>query len=233
MIRLYLEDFAANSEISLSHEQAHYVTTVMRKKAGDFVALFNNKQGEWVSEITSADKKKCFLQLLRQSKKPVVTNKLGLVFAPAKANYPTVIQKATELGITDIYPIITERSVVKDFNFERMYKIAIEAAEQSERINIPTLHEFRKLESLEFANFSAIYLGDESRDCKPMPAVLKEFKAGNDALIIGAEGGFTAGEFAFMKKHKNCHCVKLGDNILKADTAAIAAISIYKVVYCD
>lgn len=228
MIRLYLENFD-----QLRSDQMHYLITVMRRKEGDLVALFNDKQGEWIAEISKIDKKQCTLKLLRQSKKPGTANKLGLIFSPAKNNYSLVIQKATELGVSDIIPIITERSVVKDFNFERMYKIAIEAAEQSERITIPQIHEFKKLYAVDFSNFKHIFFCDETRDCKAMPTVLHKFKDNNAAITIGAEGGFSPSELEFMKQLKNCHPVKLSDNILKADTAAIAALSIYQAVHCD
>lgn len=233
MIRLYLEEFGSNSDMSLSAEHSHYLCSVMRKNTGDVIALFNNTQGEWIAEITRIDKKKSAVHLLRQSKKPNKTLKFSLIFAPAKTNYPTVIQKATELGVTDIHPVITERSVVKDFNYERMYKIAIEASEQSERLSVPKIHEFRKIDAFEFEIFANILLCDETRDGKPMPIVLENFQDGNNAIIIGAEGGFAEHELTMMKQLKNCYPVKLSNNILKSDTAAIAALSIYKAVFCD
>lgn len=204
----------------------------MRKKVSDRVALFNGLDGEWETEITQMEKKECGVTVLEQKRKQAGTPDLWLVFAPIKhGNIDFLAEKATELGVSALVPVFTQNTVASRVNIERLKANAIEAAEQSERLTIPEVHEPKKLQEI-IANWPKdrkIMLCDESGGGESIAEAIKNEKKDDKwAILIGPEGGFSKDELVMLHKLPYLIAVGLGPRILKADTAAIAAISCWQ-----
>jgi 16S rRNA (uracil1498-N3)-methyltransferase len=238
IIRLYVTaDLAAGASLQLTRDQAHYLGTVMRRKAGDDVHLFNGRDGEWRCAIRHLDRKKGVLRVDEQSLEQINTQPLTLLFAPLKRSaMDFVVQKATELGVTDLQPVLTERTTTRRVNAERMESISLEAAEQCERLDLPTIHEPLELATLLHEELSdrKIIFCDEGDDVPPMLHALQNHKAGGHwSILIGPEGGFTAAERALLRGLDNVVAVGIGPRILRADTAAVAALALYQAALGD
>ncbi|HEU0071502.1 MAG TPA: 16S rRNA (uracil(1498)-N(3))-methyltransferase [Alphaproteobacteria bacterium] len=229
-VRLFVEtELTAGAWVELEQAQAHYLTNVMRLGVGDEVCLFNGRDGEWRAEIREAKRKACIVEpteLLRaQSAEPDI----WLLFAPLKkARTDYLAEKATELGASMLWPVYTQRTVAERVNLERLRANAVEAAEQSERLSVPQLRAPAKLmEGL--ADWPAerrLILCDESGTAKPIVEALTDMKPGEPcALLIGPEGGFSAVELDALRKLPFVKPVGLGPRVLRADTAALAALA--------
>lgn len=224
MIRLFVkEKLSTGRELSLDEKQAHYLIHVMRQKEGSEILLFNSVDGEFKAKVSNVKKKNCLLQVLEKTKE--FSKRAELILCPSvikKENMDLVLEKATELGVTKIYPVITKRTVVRGFNIERARLIIQEAAEQSERLDVPEIFEPILLKDL-FLKFSKevtpVFLTERG---KTGPKTLSEVK--NPAFIIGPEGGFTPDEVDFILCQKNVVPLHLGDTILRAETASIAIL---------
>jgi 16S rRNA (uracil1498-N3)-methyltransferase len=227
MIRLYINaDIIVQNTLPLDEKQGHYLRHVMRKNDGDEVLVFNGRDGEWFATLTLT-KKQTLLTIQKQTRPQHTEKPLILFFAPIKRGHgDMVIEKATELGATDLYPIITERTIVTRIPHDRYEAIAVEAAEQCERLCVPKIHEAQKLESLikHWDNTKPIFLCAEEGAATPLANAVKTTPA--HALMIGPEGGFSPNEFTMLRKQPFIIPVTLGTRILRADTAAIAALSI-------
>lgn len=234
--RLYVDALLAQGEpIVLSHDQSHYLANVMRLKIGEAIAVFNGRDGEWQTEIAETTKRQVTLLALKQIRKQQSEPDLWLVFAPIKkARLDFIAQKATELGVSHLVPVMTRRTIVDRVKTGRMVANATEAAEQCERLNVPTVGEPIKLKKLlaEWPLERKIMFCDEDLSGTPAHAALA---ASDDktntapwAILIGPEGGFDAQERDLIRKHPNCVTVSLGPRILRADTAAMAAISLWQ-----
>ena len=234
--RLYVTSpLATDGLLTLSPEQSHYLVNVMRAAIGDAVALFNGRDGEWTATIADVKKKAVALIITTQTMEQKPEPDLTLVFAPIKkARIDFMAQKATELGIRHMQPIITHRTNVERVKTERLHANAIEAAEQCERLTIPTVSEPIKLDKLlnNWPTDRMIMFCDEDLTGKSAFTALTELSETQKkqpwAIVIGPEGGFDDRERVAIKALPNTVVVSLGPRVLRADTAAMAAISLWQ-----
>ena len=236
-IRIFTESsLEKDGFVELAKEQAHYLYNVMRQKEGDKLQVFNGKNGEWVAEINSISKKNCTIFLVEQTREQKNEPDIWLCFAPVKnapINY--LVQKATELGVSRLIPVFTHRTVISRVNIDRLRLIAIEAAEQSRRLTVPQIAEPEKIDAL-LGNWNeerGLILCDESGGGNKFSEALLSPKHDKHAIIIGPEGGFSESEFEIMKNKPYVIGVSMGPRILRADTAAIAALTSYMNILGD
>lgn len=230
-VRLFVEaPLAAAARVTPGPAQSHYLLHVMRARTGDRVSLFNGRNGEWSARVAEATRHDCVLECERKTAEQGRDDDLWLMFAPIKrtpADY--VVQKATELGVSVLQPVITRRTIVHRVNTERMRANAIEAAEQSGRTTVPEIREPRDLARLlaEWANNRKLLFCDEG-GAPPIRDALASGMSGAWAVITGPEGGFDADERAMIRALPSTVPVSLGKRILRADTAALAALAIWQ-----
>jgi 16S rRNA (uracil1498-N3)-methyltransferase len=236
-VRLYVEDpLGDGARVRPSDAQAHYLLHVMRAKAGDRVSLFNGRDGEWLASLAEVTKKSCTLMCEKQTRPQSGTPDVWLCFAPIKktpADY--VVQKATELGVSALVPVFTRRTIVTRVNRERMTANAVEAAEQSDRLTVPDIREPITLEKLltSWPRERRIVFCDEGGDAKPIAVALSNMANGPFAILTGPEGGFDPAERTNIRSHDFVTPVTLGPRILRADTAALASLSILQALKGD
>ncbi|HST36550.1 MAG TPA: 16S rRNA (uracil(1498)-N(3))-methyltransferase [Allosphingosinicella sp.] len=201
-----------------------YLGAVLRLGPGDKVKLFDDRSGEWLAEIREAGKKRSTLGVRERLRERESVPDLWLLFAPIKrGRIDWLVEKATELGVARLQPAITRRTVVDRLNLERLRAHAIEAAEQCERTALPELAEPAKLDALlkTWPPGRALYFADERGGEAFAP------KPGPAAILIGPEGGFTDEEGELIRALPQTRPVSLGPRILRADTAALAAVSLW------
>ncbi len=237
-IRLYVEAaLAAGALVDLPAPQAHYLTNVMRLKAGDAVCLFNGRDGEWRAVIHEAKRKACVVAVDSLLRAQRAEPDLWLLFAPLKkARTDYLAEKATELGASLLWPVYTRRTVAERVNLDRLRANAIEAAEQSERLTLPDVREPAKLmEALQsWPTDRRLILCDESGTAKPIAEALTATKPTDRfALLIGPEGGFAADELDALRKLPFVSPVGLGPRVLRADTAALAGLACLQALVGD
>ena len=225
-LRLYQPNLIEeNSTIKLSKEHSHYLFSVMRKKAGDKINLFN-KQGEWSAKIINTSKNETEITLLEKIKIAQATKNLELAICLVKKNpMDLILQKATELGVSKIIPIVSERTEVKELNHERAMKIVIEATEQSNQLSPPEIAQVTKLNEFidQFKGQNLLLFADVNSK----NALDKNKAQGkNLSILIGPEGDFSLDERALITSKSSTYCFSLSSNILRTDTAVIAAISL-------
>lgn len=232
IIRLYVtHDLTAGAALALDKDQAHYVSTVMRRAPGDRLLLFNGRDGEWRGEITAVEKRSVSLQVIEQTRLQVAEPDVWLVFAPIKrARLDFIAQKATELGASVLQPIFTRRTIVDRVKGERMAANAVEAAEQCERLTVPVCNEPLTLQALlaDWPSDRRILFCDEALDGKPAHEALQGQQKGPWAIFIGPEGGFDDTERDLIKSQPGTLTVSLGPRLLRADTAAMAALTLFQ-----
>ena len=228
-IRLFVGDpLSAGTTLQLSRPQSHYLVNVMRCRQDDPVLLFNGQDGEWHTEISVADKKSCVLSVLHQTRTQTIEPDVWLVFAPLKKDRTDfLIEKATELGASRLIPAVTRRTQNARLNVERLQATATEAAEQSRRLSRPEILEPETFEDI-INNWPEsrrlIYL-DETGNGLPLAGVLAD-GAEHVGFWIGPEGGFAADELDVIGKLTFSVDADLGPRILRAETAATAALAI-------
>ena len=228
-IRLYFSN-KIQSELTshLTKDQSHYVKDVMRLKVGDLLSIFND-QGEWNAKIENYEKNKANIKILEKVRNMKNENNIWLAFSPIRQNpLNFMIQKTTELGIQKFIPIICERSIVKDINIERIKKIIIESSEQSNRISIPNI---TKKESLiNFLNLfpkkGRIIFCDINCKKSNLKNILSKKIEGPTCVLIGPEGDFSENERQSIIDLNQTFSISLASNILRAETAAIAAVTL-------
>ncbi len=211
---------------------AHYLLNVMRMKAGDPILLFDNISGEWLAVVADSAKRQLTLRIERQMRAIEQVPDLWLCFAPVKkARLDWIIEKATELGVARLQPVITERTIVERVKSERLEAQIIEACEQCGRTALPTLAEPVKLPQLlkDWPTGRVLLFADEAGG-----APLGDINAPPPAAILtGPEGGFTARERELLIAHAAARRIALGPRILRAETAAIAAVSLWMAQHGD
>ena len=236
MIRLFVpDDLTLDVALVPSPEQARYLTSVMRLGLGDEVALFNGRDGEWLAKLSLISKRACQLTLVQQLAVQTEGPDLDLIVALVKRGpLETIIEKAVELGCRRIRLVTTRRTNAGHVNIERLQAIATEAAEQCERLDVPQVLAPQPLEAL-LNGWDArrLMFCDEAGDAKPALAALEGQGAGPWAVLIGPEGGFAPEERARLRGLEAVVPVTLGPRILRADTAAISAISLWQAVLGD
>ena len=212
----------------LDKSQSHYLTKVMRVKENEVFSLFN-KNGEWEAKILGISKSIVEFKTIKQLRQKENTKELWLAFSPIKSNYQNfMIQKATELGVTKFLPIIFERTIVRKINKERLEKIVIEASEQSNRINVPTIEESQNLNNfLKTNSIDLIFTDLNSNNNKIDKSKLTDRPV---CIIIGPEGDFSEAEREEILSFSGVQAIKINENILRSETAVISAISIINYV---
>ncbi len=228
-IRLFFSNsLSADMIDKLDKAQSHYLTKVMRVKENEVFSLFN-KNGEWEAKILGISKNVVEFKTIKQVRQKENTKELWLAFSPIKSNYQNfMIQKATELGVTKFLPIIFDRTVVRKINKERLEKIIIEASEQSNRINVPTIEDAQNLKSFLKNNLMDLIFTDLNSDNQK----IDKSKLTNKpvCIIIGPEGDFSEAERKEILDFKGVQPIKINENILRSETAVISAISIVNYV---
>ncbi|MEO1149624.1 MAG: 16S rRNA (uracil(1498)-N(3))-methyltransferase [Pseudomonadota bacterium] len=245
-LRLFVpQRLATGQSLTLSADQAHYLAQVMRRKVGDRVEVFNGEDGAFHGTLSALSRRAVAVEIGDQLRAPAPEGDLTLYFAVVKRGaVEMIVQKATELGVTRLQPLITERTVAKGFNAERLATIAQEAAEQCERLSVPALGEPIRLETLlakrEDRPSAVIFFADEAGDDpdrrwggasgRPDPlAICLQRLAKRPAslgLLIGPEGGFSTAERDALRAAPGIVPAGLGPRILRADTAAITGLAI-------
>jgi 16S rRNA (uracil1498-N3)-methyltransferase len=226
-IRLFFsESLSLNFESKLNKPQSHYLTKVMRIKVGENFSLFNSN-GEWLAKIKEISKGIIEFIVIEKLRQKSIDKEIWLAFSPIKSNYFNfMIQKSTELGVTRFIPIIFDRTIVRKINKERLEKIIIEATEQSNRINIPTLEKPQNLKNFLSNNSKKIDL--VFTDLNSEKKKLEINKEANKPLcaIVGPEGDFSEKERELILKFKGVKSININQNILRTETATISIISI-------
>ena len=223
-IRLFFEkSLSLNLNTTLDKSQSHYLSKVMRINVGKSFSLFN-QSGEWEAKVENIDKGIVEFFVIKKLRSANREKEIWLAFAPIKINYLNLmIQKATEIGVTRFIPLLTERTIVRKLNEKRINKIIIEASEQSNRLKVPSLDKLTKLDTFLKSNQNAnIIFGDLNTNNKKI-----DIKNKNPlCVLIGPEGDFSLKEREGILKQKNAIPLKINDNILRSETAAISMISI-------
>lgn len=233
--RLFVEQhLAAGAHFRLDGPQAHYLVRVMRVSPGDAVVLCDDATGEWAARVTEAGKHAVVLEVIECLRPREAVPDLWLCAALLKKDrFDLVLEKATELGVARIVPVLTRRCVADKLNRDRARAIVTEAAEQCARTALPELGEVAKLDALlrNWPDDRVLFFADELGG-EPAAAAFAAH-AGPAALLIGPEGGFDDAERALIRDHRSARPISLGPRILRGETAAIAAIALWMGVAGD
>lgn len=220
---------------TLNEEQAHYLLHVLRLQTGDVIKIFDGFSGEYLAEIVQCNKKNCQIQIKEKLRKQSVSPDIWLLFAPVKKDKTDfIISGATELGVSKILPVITQRTVCERIKIERFQAQVIEAAEQSRRLDIPSVEN-----PISFAQMlktwpkdRTLFFMDETGNGTN---ILNCFQKNNtkSAILVGPEGGFSEEELALLRQQNFAQAVSLGPRILRAETAVLAALSCWQAASGD
>jgi len=228
-IRLYFSDRIQSDLVAhLKKEQSHYLKDVMRLKAGDTFSVFNN-QGEWNASVKNYEKQGAKIKILKKLRDKNNEQNIWLAFTPIKQNSLNFIfQKGTELGVQKFIPILSERTVVKDINIERVKKIIIESAEQSNRISVPEINKLETLKDfiLNFPKKGCLIFCDINCDKSDLKNILSKKDLSPICILIGPEGDFSETERKLIIDLNQSFSISLARNILRAETAAVAAVTL-------
>jgi 16S rRNA (uracil1498-N3)-methyltransferase len=247
--RLFVEaDLAPQVKISLTTQQAHYVLHVLRLGLGGKVRVFNGAHGEYDACLQSVGKTIVQLEVMEQTRAQAAGPDVWLMFAPLKkASTDFLVEKSVEMGVSELLPVLTERAEAKEVRTDRLKRIAIEAAEQTERLDVPPVRDAMKL-ARAFADWDEtrlVYYADESGDegdrpwggkagrAPPMADVVRRQAEAKAAILIGPEGGFSPMERTWLRSLPYIRPIGLGPRILRAETAAVAALAIYQALAGD
>ena len=226
-IRLFHpENIIENTTSLLSKEHTHYVANVMRMKRGSNINFFN-KDGEWLSEIIFLDRDRVEVKFLNKLKEPTKNSNIELAICLVKKiPMETILQKATELGVSRITPIISERTEVKELNYERAKKIVVEATEQSNQLSPPEISKVVKLKDFlnDLDSSTKLLFADINSQYNLKKETSREVKS--FSVLIGPEGDFSHSERELILQTSNIIPFTLSKNILRSDTAVISAISL-------
>ena len=237
-IRLYIDAaLSAHAHLPMAETHAHYLRNVLRRGPGDEVQLFNGRDGEWRATIATLDKRGGAFQTTEQTRPQSADDGPWLLVAAIKrARLELIVEKATELGAARICPVTTARTNSERINRDRLAAIAIEAAEQCSRLTVPEIAATKSLADVlrEWPAPRRLYLLDETGAGTPIAVAFashpREFGA---ALLIGPEGGFAESELDAMKFLPFVNALDLGDRILRAETAALAALACFQAIAGD
>ena len=229
-VRIYLDKkLNLGLDLVLEKEDTHYLKNVMRLREGDYVFLFNSKDGEFKGEIISSDKKNTKIKLISKIENINKEGKISLIFSLIKSSkLDYLIQKCTEVGVKKFFPVISEKSIAKNLNIERIEKIIKESCEQSNQLYLPVVHEVEKLDkTLKSLDKNSIVLfADINSANKKIDEVIKNNKNYEFYLLIGPEGDFSLKERDLLKSMDNCIPISLGQNILRSETAAVVGLAL-------
>jgi 16S rRNA (uracil1498-N3)-methyltransferase len=236
--RLYVDaPLFVGADIYLMDETIHYLRNVLRKSVGDRVRLFNGRDGEWLAGIEGTNQKQFRLMCHEQTRIQVATSQLSLFFGIIKREHlDFLVQKSCELGVSRLYPIITQRCNVRQLSLPRLQSIAREAAEQSERLDTPEIFPAQPLENIiaKATQQHTLYVCAEDGSGQPPHFAFREPSITKPtAILIGPEGGFAPDELQMIKNTQAVTLLNLGQRILRADTAALAALSCWQALRGD
>lgn len=231
LTRLYIDEpLEAEAVLNVPKEQIHYLMTVLRMQEGGSLRLFNGRDGEWRAEISELSKRKVVLTVTEPLREPYTVPDIWLCFAPVRKHRNAfILEKATELGVSRLQPVTTQRTQFGKLNLSKMSAQIIEAAEQTERLDLPELKDTLSLEALlsGWDEGRTLIMADEGGDCPPADDVFKTLM-GPAALLIGPEGGFTPQEREILRSQNYVRPVSLGPRILRADTAALSMLTLWQ-----
>jgi 16S rRNA (uracil1498-N3)-methyltransferase len=235
--RLFVDsDLAADRRVELSPPQAHYLTAVLRLKPGAKLLVFNGRDGEWVANLSETHKRGAALTVDSQARPQDGGPDLDYLFAPLKrSRLDYMVQKATEMGVARLRPVITERTIAERVNSERMRANVIEAAEQCGVLRVPAVELPLKLDDVLDGwddGRRIVYCDEEDRGLDPV-AVLQKLEPGPLAVLIGPEGGFSPRERERLVSKAFVIPLSLGPRIMRADTAAVAALALVNATLGD
>ena len=231
-IRLYYPNsISKNTTSLLSKEHTHYVANVMRLKRGSNINFFN-QEGEWASEIVFLEKDRVEVKFLNKIKEPLKSSSIELAICLIKKNpMDIILQKATELGVSKITPIISERTEIKELNHDRAKKIVIEATEQSNQFIPPEISKTIRLKDFlnQLNSFNKLFFADINNKDRLKKEDIKDDNL--KTLLVGPEGDFTPDERKMILQNKNTISFSLSNNILRTETATISALSLINYLY--
>jgi 16S rRNA (uracil1498-N3)-methyltransferase len=231
--RLFIDQpLAMGDQLKLEKAQSNYLVNVLRLGEGDEVILFNGRDGAFRATLANGSKKAAQLAVEEQTSPQTPPSHIDYLFAPIKtARLDYMVQKATEMGVNALRPVQTQHTQMSRINYDRMRANAVEAAEQCEILNVPTVHEATTLEKL-IANWGEtdadrkLIFADEEAEISDAAEALKPLGQSNVAVLIGPEGGFSEAERELLRAQSFCVPISLGPRILRADTAAIVALTL-------
>ncbi|MGD9784250.1 MAG: 16S rRNA (uracil(1498)-N(3))-methyltransferase [Hyphomicrobiaceae bacterium] len=232
-------DLAAGAAFELEREQAHYLINVLRQRPGDAVLIFNGRDGEWKGTIEPAGRKGCAVRIGERVRAQTPASQVRYLFAPLKrARLDYMVQKAVEMGAGSLEPVLTRRTVAERINLDRMRANAVEAAEQCGVLSLPRVAEPRSLaEALDgWDRAVPLIVCDESAPVADPVAALGTVDVGpggSVGLLVGPEGGFDEAERARLTGLPFVRSISLGPRIMRADTAAVAALALVNAVLGD
>ena len=229
---------SADQKIDLSKEQIHYLGTVLRRKVGDELRIFNGGNGEWRAKIVELSRKAGAIMCTEQLRTPKPMPDIWLCFAPVRKHRTAfIIEKGTELGVSEFHPLQTERTQFPKLNVEKARLQAVEAAEQTERLDVPIVHPSYKYGIASFLSQwprdRPLIFADEAGDAQPALTVLNDMPQNSAAILIGPEGGFTQIERELLRAEEFVVPVSLGPRILRADTASLSLLTLWQAVKGD
>ena len=227
---------AAGTRLELDRDQSHYLTHVLRLAPGDTILAFDGRSGEFLATIAAAGKKTVQLELIRQTRPQTVPGRIDYLFAPLKhARLDYMVQKAVEMGVARLQPVRTSRTQTTRINLDRMRANAIEAAEQCGVLTIPDIADEVRFDRL-IATWDPerpIVFCDERTETKNPLDALEQARRGPVAVLIGPEGGFSDEERELLLRIPSVIRLSLGPRILRADTAAVAALALVQATLGD
>ena len=231
-IRLYIDcDLIISSNIELDDMKSHYLCNVMRCTQGENIKCFNSQDGEFLCEIQNINRKSTTIKVLQQIKTPSLESDIWLIFAPLKKDKTDfVIEKAVELGVSKIIPVITQHTNSEKIKVERYKQQAIEAAEQCERLSIPQISTAKSLTDLltEWNKERVLFFMNEQRNGQDAITTFTKYANKPAAILIGPEGGFSTDEIAKISAQDFVKNISLGPRILRAETAATASLAVWQ-----
>ncbi len=235
-IRLYISQaLTVNQKVVLEAQQSHYLLNVMKLRKGEILNCFDNQSGEYSCELLEISKKQAVLEVKSRMKEYMQCPDIWLLFAPVKKdNTDFIIQKATELGVRKIIPVLTKYTITERVKKERFSAQSIEAAEQCRRTDLPEIADIVKLEELlnNWDKKRTLYYMDESLSGQSAKEIFLKAPA-PCAILVGPEGGFSEKEFTLLKTLPFSKAVSLGNRILRAETAVVAALSCWQAMSGD
>ncbi|MGF1627580.1 MAG: 16S rRNA (uracil(1498)-N(3))-methyltransferase [Alphaproteobacteria bacterium] len=234
--RLYVTgDLSAGA--AAESEDVHYLRSVLRLAAGAEVELFNGRDGGWRGRIVRLDKKAATIGVERQVAEQAAVPDLMLMFAPLKkTRIDFLVEKATELGVRSLWPVFTDHAITDRVNERRLSEIAREAAEQSGRLSVPEVRQAARLrDTLDVLEKEGrrLFVADETGGGISARAAFAGATIGPAAILIGPEGGFSAAELDLVRRLDIVTAIDLGSRILRAETAAVAALACFQALCGD
>ena len=226
-IRIFLsERLEENNKIALGKDQSHYISNVMRLKSGDELLLFNGRDGEFLGKVAGSEKKQIIIQVHAKQRDQSRSSNISLAFCPLKGQrLDFLIQKCTEVGLKSFIPVISDHTIVRNVNENRLSKIIIESSEQSDQLNIPQIVSALNLEEFlhSLKKEDVVLFGDISSKNNDLTQLIED-KSKNYILFVGPEGDFSPKEREIILKNVKFKSFSLGKNILRSETAAIAGL---------